>query len=382
MSPPLLEASGLRVAYGAKPILDIPHLSVAEGETLAVIGPNGAGKSTLMRVLAFLEAPTTGEVRFEGRPLRWRSGELIPVRRKFASVFQEPLLCDATVEANVTLGLRLRGESASDARIRSRIWMERLGIGRLGERSVRTLSVGEAQRTSLARALATDPKILFLDEAFAALDAPSRERLLVDFQNLRRESRTTSIMVTQNQEEALRLADRVAVLMDGRIEQVGASLEVFRKPVTEKVARFVGMETVFAGRVSGRESTLLTIESGGTEIRARGTAEKGEAVLVGIRPEEIALQRRDVVLNGKSPENLLAGRVTGLRPMGSHVRLQVDCGETLVALVPWRTVVDLSIEESSPVLATFTAESAHVIRRDGKESGNLTVAIGDSMRQP
>jgi tungstate transport system ATP-binding protein len=365
VKPSLLEAVGLGVAYGTKPILDISHLSLAEGETLAVIGPNGAGKSTLMRVLAFLEAPTRGEVRFEGRPLRWRSRELISVRRKFASVFQEPLLCDTTVEANVTLGLRLRGERASDARIRTRIWMEKLGIGRLGERSVRTLSVGEAQRTSLARALATDPKILFLDEAFAALDTPSRERLLIDFQNLRRESRTTAIIVTQNQDEALRLADRVAVLMDGRLEQIGPSLDVFRKPVTEKVARFVGMETVLPGRVSGVEDRLLRIESRGTEIRARGMARKGETVLVGIRPEEIALQRLDLAVNEKSSENRLTGRVTGLRPMGSHVRLQVDCGETLVALVPWRILMDLSLQEGSGVLAAFTAESAHVIRLDG-----------------
>jgi ABC-type sugar transport system ATPase subunit len=140
--------------YGGVTVLDVPAVAVGPGEIFALIGPNGAGKSTLLRILGLLERPAAGIVRFRGQPVPWGGRDLLDTRRQFACVFQEPLLCDATVEANVALGLRLRHRPAEEVAAQTRTWLARLGIAHLAGREARTLSGGEAQRTSLARAFA------------------------------------------------------------------------------------------------------------------------------------------------------------------------------------------------------------------------------------
>ncbi len=239
MSAPILEGRNLRVVYGRQAVLDVLQAEVREGEVLAIIGPNGAGKSTLLRVLGLLETPTTGTVRYRGQVTSPSGSQGLAIRRRFASVFQEPLLCDATVQANVALGLRLRGRPADESAAAVRAWLERLGIAHLADRKARTLSGGEAQRTSLARAFAVDPEVLLLDEPFAALDPPTRAELLLLLQRLLRETGRTTIFVTHDREEALQLGDRIVVIADGRVCQVGPPAEVFGQPTSEEVARFV-----------------------------------------------------------------------------------------------------------------------------------------------
>ena len=191
---------------------------------LAVVGPNGAGKSTLVQVLALLERPARGEVLFDGAPA---SGNALPYRRRMAVVFQEPLLLDTTVESNVGSGLALRGVPVQEQRRRSTEWLERFGIAHLAKRSARTLSGGEAQRMSLARALVLEPEVLLLDEPFSALDQPTRAALIDDLDRVLMASRIATVFVTHDRSEALRLGDRIAVLMDGRMRQVGSPAEVF-----------------------------------------------------------------------------------------------------------------------------------------------------------
>ena len=174
MSDPIVEARGLQVSYDGRRVLDVPEIAVHPGETLAMIGPNGAGKSTLLRVLGLLESPSRGELFLSGRPVD-RNSNLLTLRRRFASVFQEPLLIDGTVERNVGLGLQLRRMPQTEIGERTRRWMHRLGIEALASRQTRDLSGGEAQRVSLARAFAIEPDILLLDEPFAALDPLTRD---------------------------------------------------------------------------------------------------------------------------------------------------------------------------------------------------------------
>jgi tungstate transport system ATP-binding protein len=363
---PILEGLGLSVMHGGKTILDVPRIAVQAGEVLALIGPNGAGKSTLLRALGLLEAPTSGVVRFRGNPVTWAGRDLLAIRRRFASVFQEALLCDTTVQGNVTLGLRLRRRPAEAVRSHAHAWLTRLGIVHLARREARTLSGGEAQRVSLARAFALQPDVLLLDEPFAALDPPTRDELLTVLQSLLRQEGMTTVFVTHDRDEALRLGDRIAVMMNGCVHQVGKPSEVFGHPVSEEVARFVGVETILPGRVTGERSGLLTVEVNGAKIEALGRVAVGESVLVCLRPEDLVIRRRDEPAAPDSARNHLAGRVQEATPLGAQYRVRITSDPALggvVALVTKQSFHELGLSPGSPVLVTFKASAVHLIRR-------------------
>jgi len=235
----ILEGHDLRVAYHGTTALEVAEVKVYEGEILSLIGPNGAGKSTLLRVLALLEAPTSGRVLFRGTPVSGKSRDLLAVRRKLACVFQEALLCDATVQANAALGLRLRRQLSGEVETRVRRWLERLGIAHLAGRRARTLSGGEAQRVSLARAFVLQPEVLLLDEPFAALDPPARARLLGDLSILLASDHRTTIFVTHDLREAAQLAHRIGVIVRGKLRQVGTARQIKTHPADRDVADFL-----------------------------------------------------------------------------------------------------------------------------------------------
>ncbi len=358
----ILVGREIRVLYDGRPVVDVPTIEVRRGETLAIIGPNGAGKSTLLRVLGLLERPQDGQIYLGGHLVNGTSN-LLALRRRFASVFQDALLIDATVEQNVALGLQLRRMPRSDIEERTRRWMHRLGIEALASRQARTLSGGEAQRVSLARAFAIEPDILLLDEPFAALDPPTREHLFRDFQRLLRDSRITTIFVTHARKEAMRLGDRVAVMIQGRCEQVGAPNEVFSRPVCEPVARFVGIENLFDGRVTEQQDGLLTVDMQGIRIRACGQVPAGASVLVCLRPEDIVLQPGHTAEVPDHGANCLAGRITDVLPTGMHDRVELDCGPKLVALVRKHAMQELRLAESADVRISFKPSAAHLIVR-------------------
>jgi len=221
----LLSLREVRVRRGGRAILDVPAVEVWPGEVLAVVGPNGAGKSTLLQVMALLLAPDTGEVRFRGAVVEARRNP-VPVRRRMAVVFQEPLLFDTSVFENVASGLRLRGVERAAVRARVGAWLERLGIAPLAGRAARTLSAGEARRASLARALVLEPELLLLDEPFSALDYPTRQALLAELPPLLVAAHTTAVLVTHDPTEAQALATRAIALQTGRIAAEGAVADV------------------------------------------------------------------------------------------------------------------------------------------------------------
>jgi molybdopterin-binding protein len=363
MTNRILEGVNIRVDHGGQTVLDVPHIEVRSGEVLAVVGPNGAGKSTLLRVLGLLERLDAGVIRFRGKEVVWSGRELLDVRRRFASVFQDALLCDATVAANVALGLRFRRRPQWEVARQVRTWLDQLGIGHLADRTARTLSGGEAQRTSLARAFAIHPDVLLLDEPFAALDPPTRDEMLGLLQPLLRQEGFTTVCVTHDRDEALRLGDRIAVIMDGRICQVGSPPEVFGRPNSEEVARFVGVETILPGRVAAERDGLLSIEVDGMKIEALGRAAVGERVLVCLRPEDLVIRRQEERATPNSARNHLEGRVQEAIPLGAQYRVRIDCGASVVALVTKQSFTDLSLTQGSPVVVTFKASAVHLIRR-------------------
>ncbi len=355
---PKLSVRGLAVRRGGRAVVDVPSLDVQPGAVLAIIGPNGAGKTTLLLHLALLERPSAGEVLFEGTPTRGRERAF---RRRMAVVFQEPLLLDRTVLDNVETGLRLRGVARAARRERATHWIERFGVGALAQRSSRTLSGGEAQRVSLARAFALQPEVLLLDEPFSALDTPTRSSITEDLASALAETRTTTVLVTHDHDEAARLGDRVAMMIRGRIRQSGVPAEVFGAPVDEDVAAFVGIETMIPAHVVGREHGLLILRTGDHVIEALGDGVYQDA-LVCLRPEDISLSR-GTEHSPDSVRNRLAGRVTRIVPSGGDARVDVDCGFPLRARVTRRSAEELGLEVGTEVVASFKATAAHVIGR-------------------
>jgi len=354
---PKLAARGIAVRRGGRTVIDVPLLEVQAGGVFAIIGPNGAGKSTLLLQLALLERPDAGEVLFEGQPIRGRE---LRLRRRMAVVFQEPLLLDRGVAANVEAGMAMRGVPRAERRARAAHWLDRFGVGALAGRSSRTLSGGEAQRVSLARAFALEPEVLFLDEPFSALDQPTRTALTDDLAAALAATRVTTVLVTHDHDEAARLGDVVALMMHGRIKQSGPPAEVFSAPVDEEAASFVGIETMFPARVSGSQAGLLVLETpGGQTIEAVGTNGAGQA-LVCLRPEDITLSLPGADIAG-SARNRLPGRIRRIAPSGAIARVEVDCGVDIVARVTRRSIEEMALHAGSEVVVSFKATAVHLI---------------------
>lgn len=362
MAEALLALQDILVQYGESPILRIPSLAVHPGEVLAIIGPNGAGKSTLLRVMGLLKQPTKGKVYFHGQVVAQEDG--LSLRRRMASVFQEPLLLNASVYENAALGLKLRGLDRSSTEGRVRPWLERLGIAHLVRRPVRNISGGEAQRTSLARALALDPELLLLDEPFSSLDPPTRETLLLDLETILRETGITTVFVTHDRNEAFMLGYRVAVLIGGELLQVGPAHQILTQPLNETVAQFVGVDTKIPGVVETAGGGLARVRFNGGGMEVAGDFQPGERVLLCLRPEDIILSPPGSEGFKSSGRNRLMGKVAKITPWGSHYRVAVNCGENrLVAFITRPSFNELRLREEDEVAASFTATAVHVIRR-------------------
>jgi len=360
-SIPILEAKNLQVNRGGAILIRIPSLTLREGEILSLIGPNGAGKTTLLQTLSYLLRPFEGEILFKGERVT-SNHSLLNYRRKLAMVFQEPLLFDTTVFNNVASGLKIRGMKKGEIHQKVMEQLERFGIKPLSQRSAKTLSGGEAQRTSLARAFALAPEILLLDEPFASLDPPTRDSLIEDLEHILQQTRTTAVFATHDRMEALRLSDRIAVMHAGRILQIGSPGEVMNQPVDEFVASFVGVETILTGKVVKRNGGSFIASVEGREIEAVGDASLGETVVLCIRPENVTLSIRPSQ-EGTSARNVFPGRIVKITPLGFFQKLQLDCGFPLVAYVTNHSLEELALTEGKEVKASFKATAITVMRK-------------------
>lgn len=356
---PVFEARNLQVIRGGSLILNVPALTVADGEILSVIGPNGAGKSTLLQTLAALIKPSRGEVLFRGRKIGAEL-PLLAYRRKLAMILQEPLLFDTTVFNNVASGLKLRGMKRREYEPIVARCLERFGIAPLQDRSARSLSGGEARRTSIARAFATDPEVLLLDEPFSALDPIIREALMEDLEQVLRETRITTVFVTHDRQEALRLSSRLGVMMAGEILQTGAPEEIMSRPGNEFVASLVGVETVLTAEVVRREPGAFVASVSGLEIVATGGRDLGEPVLLGIRSENITLSSVDAGATART-KNAFHGIVERITPFWLHKRVQLDCGFPVVAYVTNHSWSALPLREGMEVIVSFSPADIFVI---------------------
>jgi putative spermidine/putrescine transport system ATP-binding protein len=286
---PALRVSGLRKTFGAVVAVADVSLDAAPGEFLSLLGPSGCGKSTVLRMVAGLVEPDAGRIVLAGEDIT-----AVPVhRRNLGLVFQSyALFPHMTVFENVAFGLRRRGVGEAALRPRVERMLELVRLGSLGARYPRELSGGQQQRVALGRALVTEPQILLLDEPLSNLDALLRDEMRVELKRLQERLGTTMIFVTHDQAEALILSDRVVVMEAGRVEQIGRPEEVYRRPATPFVARFLGRANFFAGTVEKTDADAIVVAAeGGLSLvaTARAGMAAGQRVQVAIRQESIRL---------------------------------------------------------------------------------------------
>lgn len=367
MATPILEARDLVVTRGRKEIVRVERFAVQAAEVRVLIGPNGAGKSTLLRALNGLYR-AHGELLFEGTPVR-SDRDRRHLRRRTAAVFQQPFLLATTVRGNVETGLRRRGFGADEVRERTTTALDLLGIAHLAQRRRDGLSGGEAQRVSIARALAGDPAVVFFDEPMAALDPPTRRGLIRDLEPIFAQSATTVLWVTHDRDEALGVADKVTFLAAGRVVQEGTRGEVFNRPATEEVADYLGVDVWLEGEVEGGPGGELRFVTPNGAALACGEGRPGPAFAC-VHPEDVTLFRAEPPAGAMSARNLLRVTVTEVRSRG-RLRLVVMSwrGQPLQALVTRAAADDMAIAPGDELYAAVKAVAVQVVPRTARDSG-------------
>jgi sulfate transport system ATP-binding protein len=335
-----IEIRGVRKTFDQFVALDNIELDIATGELVALLGMSGSGKTTLLRVIAGLEVPDAGTVRFHGEDASDRSVQ----GRGVGFVFQHyALFRHMTVFENVAFGLRVKPRTArpSERRIRRRVHdlLKLVQLDFLADRYPSQLSGGQRQRVALARALAVEPKVLLLDEPFGALDAKVRQELRRWLRTLHDELHVTSVFVTHDQEEALELADRVVVLNEGRIEQVGTAEEVYHHPATPFVYNFLGNVNLFHGRLEGGRVYLgdTALEVHETHGHAHPDSHRA---LVYVRPHNLEVDYRP---NGR---HHFKATVKLINPAGPQVKIELitDWGDRVQAEMPHERYRELGLK--------------------------------------
>ncbi len=350
MSARRLAVEGLDIRAGGFRLEGI-SLSVAGGEYMILLGPTGAGKTILLEAIAGLRRPVGGRVILDGSDIT----SAPPEHRGIGFLYQDyALFPHLTVAENIAFGLKARGKRRDAIRSRVEEIAHLLEIEGLLSRRTDGLSGGEKQRVGLGRALAIEPRLLLLDEPLSALDPETRAGLERELARVHRALKTTSVHVTHDFEEAIGLGDRIAVMDRGRIVQEGTPEDVFRRPKSGFVARFVGARNVFSGVVTDRgEERVFSIDR--TEISVV-TGITGPAHLV-VRPEEILLSRRPL---RSSARNCLRGRIVKIADRGTVVYVTVDVPPAFDSAVTRRSLAELGLEVGAEVYISFKASAVHV----------------------
>ncbi|GAA4868484.1 ABC transporter ATP-binding protein [Serinicoccus chungangensis] len=305
----MLELDDVTVTFPGATAVDRVDLRVEEGGVLAVLGPSGCGKSTLLRAVAGLEPVSAGSIRWQGRDLRG-----VPTHeRGFALMFQDgQLFAQASVADNIGYPLRLRGRSPRDRAGRVAELLELVGLEGYADRRPATLSGGEQQRVALARSLAAGPALLLLDEPLSSLDRALRDRLAGDLREILTTTGTTALLVTHDHDEAFTVADRMAVMLDGRIAQEGEAVQVWRHPVSREVASFVGYETILEPDPTGPRGWVPPPPPGGAGAPGGGRA-----------PSVVALRRSALRVDADGELRGLVRRVVTVSD-ALHLEVEVE----------------------------------------------------------
>ena len=355
----VVEIEGVTKRFGETPALDDVHLRIEEGELFALLGPSGSGKTTLLRAIAGFVEPDAGAIRIDGDAMR----DLPVHRRDIGMVFQHyALFPHMSVFDNVAFGLTVRSVARSEIAEQVRAMLSLVQLEGFEKRRPGQLSGGQQQRVALARALVTRPRVLLLDEPLGALDKRLRRRMQVELRQIQREVGITTVFVTHDQEEALTLADRIALLDAGRLIQSGPPQAVYERPATVFAADFLGDANFFTGRALGGGRVQAPW---GREIVAvsppEGQAPGGECgeVILAVRPEKMSIARAGAPESGDA--NVLSGTVTSVLYAGSTITYGVACGELDVTVME-QTREARAIAHGEPVTVTWGPEHTVVVR--------------------
>jgi len=302
---PMVEVRDVTKRFGDFVALDNVNLTIGEGEFMTFLGPSGCGKTTCLRMISGFEQPTTGQILIGGKDV----SDEPPYKRNVNQVFQSyALFPHLTVRENIEFGLRMK-KMAPDAMREKTEWAVAMtSLQGMEDRKPAQLSGGQRQRVALARAIVCEPQVLLLDEPLSALDAKLRTQMRTELKNLQKRLGITFIFVTHDQEEALSMSDRIAVMNKGRVEQVGTAAEIYHHPRTEFVASFIGETNIVEAEVlESREGKLLCRLEGGVDLWIKGNGyAPGSKMLVSVRPEKIHLHRS----RPEGAENLFRGNIT------------------------------------------------------------------------
>ncbi len=354
---PAISLDGVTRTYGATTAVEEVSFAVSEGEFFTLVGPSGCGKTTTLRLVGGFEQPTDGTVQLSGEEMVG----VPPEERDIGIVFQNyALFPHMNVRENIAYGLNFTDPPDGQTKAeRVEELLSLVDLEGMGKRDPDNLSGGQQQRVALARALAPGPSVLLLDEPMSALDAELRERLRVELKDIQQTLGVTTLYVTHDQEEALAISDRVAVMRDGRIEQIGTPREIYHQPATRFVAEFIGDNNVFDGelvtvqeetltvRLDGNRSTVVEIERPEQGTFSAGPLQTGDHILFCIRPESLLVDHG---------ENALEATVESTEFLGGTTRIQLDWnGRTLLVHG------DKTVGEQTTI--GFDPAAAHVIER-------------------
>ena len=341
----MIRIENLTVDLGEFILKDI-NLEIERGEYFVVLGPTGAGKSVLLETIAGLYQPKKGLIEINGRDVTRAE----PRKRNISIVYQDYMLFPhLTVKENIKFGLKEKSQDLDKI-------VEFLDIRRILHRKPDTLSGGESQRVALARALVTKPAVLLLDEPLAALDSNTRERIMSELRQINEKMGITIIHITHERSEAIALADKMAVMNGGGILQVGTPEQVFRKPNSEFIANFVGVENLFKGKsVIDTGTGIAYIDVKGIKIVS--TSCKSGDVFISIRPEDILVSTERIETSAR---NSYRGAITEIIDRGAITKIIVEVCISFAVVITKRSFEDMALKEGMLVYITFKASAVHV----------------------
>jgi putative spermidine/putrescine transport system ATP-binding protein len=324
MADPFLSIQHVEKSFGATKVVHDFNLDVEAGEFVSFLGPSGCGKTTVLRMVAGFEEPSAGHIFVGGKDIT----RLRPNQRNIGMVFQAyALFPNLTVAQNIGFGLRVAGASRAEIDKRVSEMLALISLPQMADRYPYQLSGGQQQRIALARALAPKPKLLLLDEPLSALDAKVRVSLREEIRSIQKELGITTIFVTHDQEEALSISDRIAVMYGGKAEQVGAPFEIYNRPATRFVANFVGTLNVLEGTVTDASAGTVRVASQDVALKGKLDGSRtGDTLSLALRPEAIALGSRP------GHDSKLAGEIADVHFLGSVIRVRVGVGGKQISL--------------------------------------------------